>query len=473
MFFTLFLPKKKRIRLAFPFFLCYNIVTCGKRKKTRAFFKTFFRAEQKIMQHSSTKDVSYKSTITACFFGYIVQSIVNTFVPLLFLTFQSEYGIPLSKITALISINFFLQLCMDTASAFFVEKIGYRTCAVLANAFAAAGLIFLTFLPSITPDPFVGLLLSVITYAVGGGLLEVIISPIVEACPSKHKAKTMSFLHSFYAWGSVAAVCISTLFFSVFGTARWRILSLCWSVVPVANAILFLFVPMVSLIKEGEVALSVPQLLKKKTFWLLFIVILCAGAAEAAIVQWSSTFAEKGLNVSKTVGDLAGPALFSVFMGLSRVIYGKFGDKINLKAAIGASGILCIASYLIMALSPSPVVSFVGMSLCGFSVGLMWPGTYSIAGAEIKGGGGTMFAFLALGGDIGCVSGPAVVGLVAETFGGKLQRGILVATLFPLLLCIAIFLSVKRKKASPILEKESVATVEKEQENSETNDGSF
>lgn len=398
------------------------------------------------MTQALSKTKSYKSTITACFFGYVVQSIVNTFVPLLFITFQNEYGIPLAKITALISINFLLQLCIDVASAFFVEKIGYRACAVLANAFAATGLILLTFLPSVLPDPFVGLLLSVLVYAIGGGLLETVISPIVEACPSEHKAKTMSLLHSFYAWGSVAVVCLSTLFFAFVGTEKWRVMSLCWSIVPIVNTILFLFVPIVSLVDEGEQPLSIPQLLKNKSFWLFFAIILCAGAAESAIVQWSSTFAEKGLNVSKTVGDLAGPALFSVALGLSRTLYGKFGDKLNLRTSMTASGALCVISYLIMGLAPSPVISFIGMALCGFSVGLLWPGTYSMAGAKIKGGGGTMFALLALGGDIGCTSGPAVVGFVAGLFNDNLEKGILVATIFPLVLTAALLLTAQKRK---------------------------
>lgn len=403
------------------------------------------------MSSEKLRQKSYRGTITACFLGYVVQSVVNTFVPLLFLTFQSEYGIPLAKITMLVTINFFLQLCIDLASAFFVEKIGYRACAVLANSFAAAGLILLTILPKALPDPFVGLLLSVFVYAIGGGLLEVVISPIVEASPSEHKAKTMSLLHSFYCWGSVAVVCISTLFFSLAGTEKWKILSLCWAILPIANAILFLFVPIVSLTKEGETALKVPQLLKKKSFWLFFLLILCAGAAEAAIVQWSSAFAEKGLGVSKTTGDLAGPALFSVTMGLSRLLYGKFGDKTDLKKIMTISGVLCVISYLIMAFSSSAAFALFGMALCGFSVGIMWPGTYSMAAENIRGGGGAMFALLALGGDIGCTSGPSVVGFVSDLFGENFKIGILFASFFPVLLTV-LLLGVRKRNRGALSE---------------------
>ena len=293
---------------------------------------------------------NYKSTANACFAGYVVQAIVNNFVPLLFLTFNKSYGIELSKITALITVNFILQLIIDLLSAFFIDKIGYRAAAVAAHVFAAAGLVSLTVLPDILPSPFVGLLISVVLYAVGGGLLEVIVSPIVEACPTDNKEKMMSLLHSFYCWGSVAVVGISTLYFSIFTTANWKYLALIWAVVPAVNALNFVRVPIAPLIEEGETGLSFKQLLGNRMFWIFMLLILCSGASEQAVSQWASTFAEKGLGVSKTVGDLAGPMLFSVLMGVSRVIYGKFGDKIDLDGMMIFSGILCMASYLLIAL---------------------------------------------------------------------------------------------------------------------------
>lgn len=396
---------------------------------------------------------SFKSTFFASFGGCVVQSIVNTFVPLLFITFQNEYAIPLSKITALITINFLLQLCVDLASAFFVDKIGYRVSAVLANAFAALGLVLLTILPRALPDPFVGLLLSVFVYAIGGGLLEVVVSPIVESCPSEHKAKTMSLLHSFYCWGSVCVISLSALYFALAGTQHWRALTLVWAVLPAANAVLFLFVPLGSLSEDGAPSMRISELLKSKSFRFYFLIILGAGAAESAVAQWASAFAEKGLGVSKTLGDLFGPALFSVTMGVSRLLYGKFGEKIDLKKAMTASGVLCVISYLVIAFSPSAVLSLFGMALCGFSVGLMWPGTYSLAAAGIKGGGNAMFSFLALGGDIGCTSGPSVAGYVSGLFGDDLKIGFLFATFFPLLLTtLLIFSGMKKKPAEKEVE---------------------
>lgn len=388
---------------------------------------------------------NYSSTIGACFTGYVVQSIVNNFVPLLFLTFHRSYGIELSKITALITVNFILQLCIDFLSAFFIDKIGYRAAAILAHVFAAAGLISLTVLPDIMPTPFSGLLVSVMLYAVGGGLLEVIVSPIVEACPTDNKEKMMSLLHSFYCWGSVSVVGLSTVYFSVFTTDNWKYLALLWAVVPIANAINFVRVPIAPLIEDGEKGLSFKELLSNRLFWIFMLLILCSGASEQAVSQWASTFAEKGLGVSKTVGDLAGPMLFSVLMGTSRVIYGKFGDKINLDSMMLFSGVLCMVSYLLISLSSSAVLGLIGVAVCGFSVGIMWPGTFSKASAGIKGGGTAMFALLALGGDLGCSSGPTFAGIAASAFGDDLKKGILCAVVFPALLTV-LTLATKRKK---------------------------
>jgi len=391
---------------------------------------------------------SYRSTLTACFMGYVIQGIVNNFAPLLFLTFQSEFNIPLAQITILITINFLTQLTIDLVSAFVIDRIGYRASATIAHICAAAGLAGMTFLPSLLPSPFVGLLIAVILYAIGGGFLEVIISPIVESCPSEHKERTMSMLHSFYCWGSVGVVGISSLFFTVFGIEHWRILALIWAAVPVVNAVLFLNVPLYTLIKEGEKSASIPDLLKSATFWLFAIIILCAGAAEAA-AQWASTFVESALGISKEIGDLVGPAIFALCMGLSRFLYGKFGNKVSLYKAMLISGILGICAYLITALSPVPALALVGMGLCGFSVGILWPGTYSLASKHIKGGGNVMFSLLALAGDFGCVAGPTLVGFTSDALGGELSGGLLIALVFPVVLTASLVVTkfyLKKKK---------------------------
>lgn len=389
---------------------------------------------------------NYNKTLTACFIGYIVQAIVNNFVPLLFLTFHSGFGIPLTKITMLITINFGLQLLVDLVSVTFVDKIGYRASMVAAHLFAAAGLIFLTVLPDLFADPFYGLLLAVVIYAIGGGLLEVLVSPIVEACPTDNKETAMSLLHSFYCWGHVGVVLISTVFFRIFGIENWRIMACFWAVIPLANAFVFTKVPIASLIQDGEKGLSLRELFSLKIFWVLLLMMVCAGASEQAVSQWASTFAELGLGVSKTIGDLAGPMAFAILMGSSRAFYGKYGDRIDLDHFMIFSSILCALSYLCIVFVPSPVAGLLGCAVTGLSVGIMWPGSFSKASAALSRGGTAMFAFLALGGDLGCSGGPTLVGMVSSRFGDNLKMGILAAVIFPVLLIIGILLCRRLQK---------------------------
>lgn len=388
----------------------------------------------------------YNKTVRSCFVAYIVQAIVNNFVPLLFLTFQRTYDIPLSQITMLITFNFGVQLLVDLLSVSFVDRLGYRFCMVLAHILSAAGLIFLTVLPEILPSAFAGILIAVMIYAIGGGLLEVLVSPVVESCPSDNKEKAMSMLHSFYCWGHVGVVLISTVFFSAFGIANWKILAVLWAIVPLVNAAAFTKVPIRSLMEEGETGLSLKELLTMKTFWILLIMMICAGASEQGVSQWASTLAEKGLGITKTAGDLAGPMAFAVLMGASRAFYGKYGDRISLDRFMVLSSLLCIASYLGISLLGMPQLSLVCCALCGLSVGIMWPGTFSKAAAALPKGGTAMFALLALGGDVGCSGGPTLVGFVSELFGGDLKKGILAGVVFPVLLLLGVALCRKGKE---------------------------
>ena len=385
------------------------------------------------------KNKNYNKTLYACFVGYIIQAIVNNFAPLLFLTFQSSYHIPLSQITLLVTANFGLQLTIDLLSAGFVDKIGYRLSMLAAHVFCAAGLLLMTFLPEVLPNPFIGLFLSVMVYAVGGGLLEVLVSPIVENCPTDNKEKAMSLLHSFYCWGHVGVVLLSTLFFKLLGIGNWKILAIVWASVPILNFFLFLNAPIAEPDSGQEGGLSIQKLVRLKIFWILMLLMLCAGSCEQAVSQWASTFAEKGLGISKAAGDLAGPMLFAILMGTSRLIYGKWGEKLNLDKFMRFSGILCLLSYLVISLSPYPVLGLLGCGLCGLSVGILWPGAFSMAAANIHGGGTAMFALLALAGDLGCMSGPTFVGLVSGAFHDNLKIGILAAIIFPLLLLAGLF----------------------------------
>ena len=386
----------------------------------------------------------YQNTVYACFVGYIVQAIVNNFVPLLFLTFEKNYNIPLSKITMLITFNFGIQIVIDLLSAKFVDRIGYRISIVLAHVFSAAGLISLVILPDVLPDAFTGIFVSVVIYAVGGGLIEVLISPIVESCPSDNKEKAMSLLHSFYCWGHVAVVLFSTLFFKVCGIQNWKVMALIWAVIPIINGIAFTRVPIASLIEDGESGMTIRELCMNKTFWILMLMMLCAGASEQGVSQWASTFAEQGLGVSKVVGDLAGPMAFAVLMGSARTFYGKWGDRIDLDKFMIGSSLLCILSYLCISLAPSAFVSLIGCSVCGFSVGIMWPGSFSKASSALQNGGTSLFALLALAGDVGCSGGPTLVGFVSSLASDDLKRGILAGVIFPVLLLVGILLLRKK-----------------------------
>lgn len=389
---------------------------------------------------------SYDCTMRACFTGYIVQAIVNNFVPLLFLTFQRTYHIPLQQITLLVTFNFGIQLLTDLLSVAFVDRMGYRASMVLAHILSALGLICLTVLPEWMGHPFAGILISVIIYAVGGGLLEVLVSPVVEACPSTHKEKAMSMLHSFYCWGHVGVVLFSSIFFKLAGIENWKLLAVLWAVIPILNALVFTRVPIAPVLPEGEEGMTIGTLFQNRTFWLLFVMMICAGASEQSVSQWASLFAEKGLGISKTAGDLAGPMAFAVLMGASRAFYGNYGEKINLDRFMAVSSVLCILSYLCLVFMPVPVLSLAGCALCGLSVGIMWPGTFSRASKALPAGGTVLFALLALGGDIGCSGGPSLVGMVSGMCKGNLKIGILAALIFPVLLLTGAKFETKKDK---------------------------
>lgn len=385
-----------------------------------------------------------KHTARACYIGLITQSVTNNLPPLLFLAFHNQFGISLEKIGLLISVNFVIQMVVDCLGASVTDRIGCRAAIVLAQGCGVAGLAMMGILPFIM-DPYWGLLLSVATAAVGGGLIEVLVSPIVESLPGKEKAKAMSLLHSFYCWGHVAVVLLSTAYFTAFGISAWRFLPFLWTVIPLASGLLFLRVPLSSFdAMPHRVPLS--TLLKNRIFWLFLLLMICSGASEQSISQWSSLFAEAGLGVSKTLGDLLGPCMFAALMGLSRLLYGLIGEKIDVRRGLLLSSLLCIASYLLAIFSPYPLLALCGCALAGFSVGLMWPGTLSLAAPAIPAGGTLLFSILALGGDIGCASGPGLVGLVSgrmEALGSAsagLKAGLLVALIFPLILTVGCLL---------------------------------
>ena len=391
---------------------------------------------------------NYRKTLIACYLGFITQAITGNFVPLLFLTLHREFQISLGQIALIPTVFFLTQLAVDLFCARFVDQIGYRVSVVASAVFAAAGLAGLAVLPDLTADPFVGVLICVFIYAVGSGLIEVLCSPIVEACPFERKEAVMSLLHSFYCWGSVGVVALSTLFFAVFGMARWRVLALLWALVPLYNCFNFAACPIETLVDEGK-GLSIGALFRLPLFWTAIVLMVCAGASELAMGQWASAFAESALGLSKTVGDLLGPCLFAVSMGLCRLIYGKWGEKIPLRGFMIGSGLLCLGCYLASSLSPAPVLGLLGCIVCGFSVGILWPGTISISSKRIPLGGTAMFALLAMAGDLGGAIGPALVGWVSQAGGDDLRAGLRAGCVFPVVLIVSLVLLGKMSGKQP------------------------
>ena len=387
----------------------------------------------------------YQKTLLACYLGFITQAIAANFAPLLFLTFHRTYQISLGRIAFISTAFFFTQLLIDLFCAKYVDKIGYRKSVVASEIFSAAGLIGLAFLPSLLPDPYIGILISVIIYAMGSGLIEVLVSPIVEACPFDNKESVMSLLHSFYCWGSVGVILLSTIFFAIFGIENWRILACIWALIPLYNTFNFISCPIESLTEEGE-GLSIRQLCHIPIFWIALVLMVCAGASEISMAQWASAYVESALGISKSIGDIIGPCLFAVMMGMSRSFYGKYGEKIDLMKFMIGSGALCLVCYLLSALAPLPFLNLVGCAVCGFSVGIMWPGTISIASKKIPLGGTAMFALLAMAGDLGGSVGPGIVGFVTQNANDNLKVGMLAGCVFPTVLVLSVLL-LKGKRA--------------------------
>lgn len=385
------------------------------------------------------KQKNYKKTLIACYLGFVTQAISANFTPLLFLTFISTYGITLEKIAMIPLVFYLTQLLIDLAATKFADKIGYRTCVVSSQVLSAIGLVLMAVLPEVLSVPFIGIMISVVLYAMGSGLVEVLVSPIVEACPFENKEGMMSLLHSFYCWGAMGVILGSTIFFAIFGLENWKILTFIWALVPLYNTFNFISCPIERLVEDGK-SMGIRKLLKTPIFWLMIILMVCSGASEASMAQWASAFTESAIGVSKTVGDLAGPCLFAMFMGISRILYGKFSEKLDLTKVMLVCGILCAGCYLLASLSTVPILGLAGCALCGLTVGIMWPGSISISSQKCPRGGTAMFAFLALAGDLGAMVSPAMVGTLSEMADGNLKTGLLAAAIFPIVLVFGLLI---------------------------------
>ena len=387
----------------------------------------------------------FQKTKKACYLGFITQAIAANFAPLLFLKFHKDYGISLGNIALISTVFFFTQLLVDLFCAKFVDRIGYRFSIVVSEVFSALGLVGLAFLPELLPDAFAGILISVTIYAMGCGLIEVLVSPIIEACPFENKEATMSLLHSFYCWGTVGTIVISTLFFRIFGMDSWKWLAVIWALIPAYNIFNFATCPIVPIVEEGQ-GMGIRKLFKIPLFWASICLMVCAGASELAMAQWASAYAEAALGLSKTIGDLLGPCMFAVTMGINRIIFGKYGEKMNLVKYMTASGLLCVICYLMASLSSNPVIGLIGCVLCGFSVAIMWPGTISISSKKFPKGGTAMFALLAMAGDLGGGVGPAIVGRITQYADDNIRVGMGAGLIFPVVLVIMVYIFAGRDK---------------------------
>ncbi len=405
---------------------------------------------------------TYKTTKLACYIGYITQAIVINLMPVFFIIFQNEYNISFTRLGSLILLNFVVQIGLDVLAAKYIDKIGFRRAAIPAHIFSVLGLVGMGFLSQLMSDPYIGLIISVILFSLGGGLIEVVISPVIDLIPSSNSTGAMSLLHSFYCWGQLVVVLLSTLALNIFGYNSWKWISLFWAIIPAINIYLFMNVPLPETIKEKKEPIK--SLFREKIFLLVILLMLGAGAAEQTMAQWASLFAQKGLQVSKIVGDLLGPCAFALLMALGRVWYGFNGGKQNLRSSLLGCSVLCVICYLVCVFENNPIVSLVACAVTGVSVSIMWPGVLSYAANCFPKSGAAMFGVMAIFGDIGCSLGPWVAGRVSDVVKGMpevieyvtttgmnldgvaMKAGILTSVIYPIIMIIGLILLKKNKK---------------------------
>lgn len=398
------------------------------------------------------KTVSYKSTKVACYLGYITQAISINLLPLLYVTFQKEFSVSLAQLGLLVTVLFVVQIAVDLLAARFGKNLSYRYGSVISFVLAALGLAMMCVLPSVMDDPYVAIFISSVVLSVGGGMTEVLISPIVDAIPEEGKVGEMSLLHSFYCWGVVAVIALSTAFFALVGIDHWRWLMLLWTVMPILTALLFCFVPLPPKPVAAVESQKNGGLLRNYTFWLILALMVCSGATELGPAQWASFFAEHGLHIPKAVGDLLGPCALALFQGVSRVVFARLSNRFDPRRLLAIHAVGCVAAYGLIVLSPWPFVSLLAFCICGWCVGPMWPGLLSLSSQRFPNGGTAMFALLALCGDIGCASAPYAVGAVTDflvevewTSALAMRGGFAVCMAFPIMLLIGLLLLRKRK----------------------------
>lgn len=382
----------------------------------------------------------FLGTKLACYVGYVVQAVINNFLPILFIALQDVYGLGYERLARLIIFNFASQIAVDFSAPKIVALFGYRKSAALSQAMAALGLVSMGILPRIMSNTYLAIIISIIIYAIGSGMMEVIISPIIEMLPTKNKSGNMAFLHSFYCWGQAFTIIVTTLLVTVFGYKGWANIPLIWAVIPFLNTFSFFKVPVIEP-KGEEKGDSFKSLASSKRFIIYMVMMFCGGACEIAMAEWASLFAQQALGISKVIGDLAGPCAFALFMGTGRVLYGWISKKVDFRKTVIVMSLLCFICYLTVAFCKIPAFSLIACAACGFSVSLFWPGVLSEGAKDFKRGGSVMYGVFALCGDTGCSAGPWIIGIIADRLG--LNFGFSVAAIFPVIMIIATVLLIK------------------------------
>lgn len=395
----------------------------------------------------------YKSTIRACYIGNLVGALVTNLSPLLFVILMGSYNLSFEQVGRLVLINFFTQIIADLAFSKPVDTYGVRPFITLGHALVFIGFVMFAFSPRLFPhSPYTGLMLATVVFSCGGGLLELLLSAIVQAVPSDAKAAAMSLLHSFYAWGFIVVVVLTFLMLKLFGSANWPWLFLIWSLVPLFNFFNFLRVPLPPQVPD-EHRTSTRVLASTPFFIFVVLGIALGGAAEVSMSQWTSAYAETTLGLSKQTGDLLGLCLFAGLLGLGRVLYGTYGKRFDIWRVMFLGSLFAAGCYLVAALSQHPIVSLVACAFCGLGVALLWPGSVTNAAHRFPFAGASMFAILAAGGDTGAAVGPWLLGLIADQIPtdfplSPLRVGMVIGTLFPLAMagCLLIQRHIDKKR---------------------------
>lgn len=356
---------------------------------------------------------SYQLTTISCFVGIFCQAVSSNITAILFIPLMTLYGLSYVHLGLLVGINFTTQVLVDIIASRLVDRYGFRVFVLPSDILAVIGLVLFGLTPVLFDNILTGLVFSTIIFSASCGLQEVMLSPIVNAIPHNDKGPAMALMHSFYAWGQVATIIITTLFLFFFGIENWQVIVFLWALVPLVNFFMFLAAPFPGVIHENQ-RMTMRDLILKPFYLVALLAIMGGAATELVMNQWSSTFSEKVLELPKVTGDILGMCGFAVFLGLGRVLYGRYGSKINMNNVLVGSAAAAVVCYIAVAISPLPAISLAACAVCGLAASLLWPGTLVITAEKYPLAGAWIFAILAAAGDIGAASGPFAAGVITD-----------------------------------------------------------